>query len=71
VTRSPRSVALAVGLLAAAVIALVLTVTVWFWFVVPVPFLAAGAYAAWLGMGPDRFFDALDDRAGGPPVAPF
>ena len=47
----------------------VLAVQVSVWFVAGVPFLLAGALAAWLGMTPTRFLDAVDDGTG--PPAPF
>ena len=50
-----------------AVACAVLAVATWFWFVVPVPFLLAGALAAWLGMSPGRYLDAVDDGSGSAP----
>ena len=55
--------------LALAAACCVLAVQVSVWFVAAVPFLLAGALAAWLGMTPGRFLDALDDGTGSaPPV---
>ena len=62
-----------VGLLSAALVAaLMLTFVVSYWFFPPVPLLAAAVYAAYLGMTPARFADALDDpRSGGGTVFPL
>ena len=62
---------LVLSLLAAlTVVCLLLAVAVSVWFLLPAPFLAAGAYAAWLRMTPSRFFDALDSDANGTGHAP-
>lgn len=53
--------------LALAAVCAVLAVQVLVWLFVAVPFLLGGAYAAWLGMGPGRFFNALDDGTGSTP----
>jgi hypothetical protein len=56
----------------AALAAMVLAATVSIWFLVPAPVLGAGAYAAWLGMSPQRFVDAFGEDSGGtPPLFPF
>jgi hypothetical protein len=45
--------------LTAGAVVLALTVSVWFFLAAPV--LLSGAYAAWIGLSPGRFADALDD----------
>lgn len=55
------------ALLALAAAGCVLAVQVSVWFFATVPFLLAGALAAWLGMTPGRFLDALDDGTGSAP----
>jgi hypothetical protein len=66
---APRvlTTALLAGLTAAAV---VLSGVVSIWFFVAVPFLAAGTYAAFLGLSPTRFLAAVDDDTGAAPY-PF
>ena len=54
-------------LVALAVTCGALAVQVSVWFFVAVPFLLAGALAAWLGMTPARFLDAVDDGTGSAP----
>jgi hypothetical protein len=64
---TPRGRVLAVLLLALAAGATGLALAVWMWFFVLVPFLVTASYAAWLGLTPSRFVDAVagDDSGAG------
>jgi hypothetical protein len=61
-----------VGVLAVLTAAAVaLTALISIWFLVGVPFLAAGTYAAWLGLTPSRFVDAVAGDESGARHFPF